>query len=63
MWWWVAGVNGRGGGLIYSIVQLYQDQPIADLQGDEIEGKDEGGKDGIHLAVLKFPIWNQGNSQ
>ena len=30
------------------------DEPIADLQGDEIKGKDED--DGIHFAVLRFPI-------
>ena len=31
-------------------------EPIADLQGDEIKGKDEDDEDGIHFAVLRFLI-------
>ena len=45
---------GEAEGSINSIIQPYQDEPIADLQGDEnteIEEDDDEDEDGIRLAV------------
>ena len=53
---------GEAEGSVNSIVQPYQDEPIADLQGDEnteIEEQDEDDKDGIRFAVLESRFENQ----
>jgi len=45
---------GEVEGSVNSIVQPYQDEPIADLQGDdEVEEDDEDNKNGIRFAVLE----------
>ena len=46
---------GEAEGSVNSIVQPYQDEPIADLQGDEnteIEEEDEDDEDGIRFAGI-----------
>ena len=53
---------GEAEGSVNSIVQPYQDEPIADLQGDEnteIEEEDEDDEDGIRFAVLESRFENQ----
>ena len=49
---------GVAEGSVNSIVQPYQDEPIADLQGDEIED-DEDDEDGIRFTVLESRFENQ----
>ena len=46
-------------GSVNSIVQQYQDEPIADLQEDEIEEEDEDDEDGIRFAVLESRFENK----
>ena len=50
---------GEAEGSVNSIVQPYQDEPIADLQGDEIEEEDEDDKDGIRFADLESRFENK----
>lgn len=50
---------GVAEGSVNSIVQPYQDEPIADLQGDEIEEDDEDDEDGIRFTVLESRFENQ----
>lgn len=54
--WWTMGVAE---GSVNSIVQPYQDEPIADLQGDEIEEDDVDDEDGIRFTVLESRFENQ----
>lgn len=54
---------GEAEGSVNSIVQPYQDEPIANLQGDENteieEEDDEDDEDGICFAVLESRFENQ----
>ena len=50
---------GEAEGSVNSIVQPYQDEPIADLQEDEIEEEDEDDEDGIRFAVLESRFENK----
>ena len=50
---------GEAEGSVNSMVQPYQDEPIADLQGDEIVEEDEDDEDGIRFTVLESRFENQ----
>ena len=46
-------------GSFNSIVHPYQDEPIADVQGEEIGEEEKDGEDGIRFAILESRFENK----